>query len=211
LLAIATLVPIAALGWLAFRLIRQDREMEGQRRRERLEFAAGRVALAAENRLSPIEEQLAQGRGLRLTPQGLEPGGGAAVLFQPRPAASSRTGDVFAAPEALEFQRRDPAAAVAEYRRLAQSPDPAVRAAALVRLGRVLRTGGDREAALDAYQRLLALGPAAVDGQPAAMIARQAPLPNLPAGRRRDAPEERGCRARTGALLRRGADGPRDH
>ncbi len=49
LLAIATLVPIGTLGWLALRLLRQDREMERQRRRENLEYAAGRAALAFES------------------------------------------------------------------------------------------------------------------------------------------------------------------
>jgi signal transduction histidine kinase len=175
LLAVATLVPIGTLGWLALRLLRQDREMEGQRRRERLEYAAGRVALAAETRLAGIEEMLAQGRGIRLKPRGLEAAVGPPVLFQPRaPVSSARPADVFSTAESLEFGRHDPGAAAAAYRRLADSLHPAIRGGALVRLGRVLRASGDREGALEAYRRLLPLGSTIIDEQPAGMIARQA-------------------------------------
>jgi signal transduction histidine kinase len=174
-LAIATLVPIGTLGWLALRLLRQDGAMEVQRHRERLEFESGRVALTVESRLASIEEKLAQGRGVRLTPRGLEPGDGSSVLFQPlAPVSADPAVNTFSTAESLEYQRHDLSAATIQYRRLAESPDPGIRAGALVRLGRALRANGDREGALAAYQRLLQLGTVAVDEQPASMIARQA-------------------------------------
>jgi len=176
LLAAATLVPIGALGWLGLRILQQDREMERQHRRESLEYAAGRAVLAVEGRLAAIEEQLAQGRGGRLTVAGLDVTDGPAVLFQPEQARvnapeNDRPGGLshaaFAAAEALEFQRKDAPGAVMEYRRLAESRDPAVRAGALVRLGRMLRNTGAPEEALRTYGRLQQLGPLQVDGQPA--------------------------------------------
>jgi signal transduction histidine kinase len=174
-LAIATLLPIGTLGWLALRLLRQDSAMEAQRRRERLEYEAGRAAVAVESRLAAIEEKLAQGSGVRLTARGLEPADGSYVLFQPRASVpAGPASNVFSAAESLEFARHDPRGAAAEYRRLAESPDADIRAGALVRLGRALRATDDREDALATYQRLLQLGAVTVDEQPAAMIARQA-------------------------------------
>jgi signal transduction histidine kinase len=175
LLAAATLVPIGALSWLGARILQQERDVERQRRRESLEVAAGRVALAIDSRLSDIEEQLAHGSGVRLTAAGLESPRGPALLYGPaetpvEPASAA----AFANADALEFQRQDLAAAAASYRTLADSPKPAIRAAALNRLGRVLRKAGNASGALQAYARLLELGAVPVDGQPAALLARQA-------------------------------------
>ena len=169
------MIPIGALAWLGVRVIQQDRDLEGQRRREGLEFAAGRLALGIERRLEEIEEPLAQGRGIRLTPGGIEPAGGSALLYQPDlPPMEKVPVSVFAEAEALEHQRRDLAGAAKEYRRLAESRDPGIRAAALVGLGRALRKQPDREGALQAYARLQKMGFTAVGGQPAELIARQA-------------------------------------
>ena len=50
--------------------------------------------------------------------------------------------------DGLEFQRRDLKGAAAAYRKLAESKEPAVRAAALNRLGRVLRKREGKRAVL---------------------------------------------------------------
>jgi signal transduction histidine kinase len=174
LLAAATLVPISLLCWLGLRLLQQDRDLDRQRRQDSLASAASGLALALERRLGDLEEQLAQGVGIRLTPAGLEPGGGSALLYRAEltPAADA-TESVFSSAEALELQRRDLAGAAAAYRRLASSSRPDIRAAALVRLGRVLRWQSDRTGALAAYDSLEGLGPVAVDGQPAEYLAGQ--------------------------------------
>src|ERR1051326_195506 len=156
------------------RVLQQERDVERQHRREGLELAAGSVALEVERRLADIEEQLARGSGIRLTTGGLEAPKGSALLYGPVEVSAGEVPADFAPAEALEFQRRDFAGAAAAYRPLAQSAKPAIRAAALSRLGRVLRKAGDRAAALDAYDRLLQLGPVPVGEQPAALLARQA-------------------------------------
>ena len=173
LLAVATLIPMGALAWLGVRMLAQDRDIERQRRREALEVAAGRLALDIDRRLQEIEDRLARGVGVRLLATGLESDGQSAILYQPesppeiiQPAAVKEV-------EAAEFQRRDLAAVAIVYRRMAAASDPAERAAALVGLGRVLRQQRDREGALRAYRDLEQLGPVAVGGQPAGLVALQ--------------------------------------
>src|SRR5947208_13921706 len=123
LLAAATLIPIGALSWLGVRIVEQDRDVERQRRREALEVSTGRLALEIERKLQEIEDQLGKDGGIAL-----------AAVSEEEPHAS-----VLAKAEAAEFQRHDLNAAAVAYRGLAKSPKPPVRAAALVRLGRVLR------------------------------------------------------------------------
>jgi signal transduction histidine kinase len=179
LLALATLIPIIVLAWLGVRVLEQDRSLEGQRRRDRLEFAAARTALAIDRRLADIEEQLAQGSGLRLTAAGIEPGppemgAVSSPLYQPIVSVTEEVPEsIFQAAERLEFVQSDLIGASEAYRRLAQSSNSTLRAAGLVRLGRVLRKSGDRTGALDAYRRLLGAGSALVAGQPAELVARQ--------------------------------------
>ena len=178
MLAAATLIPMGVLAWLGAHVIQQDRHAEGLRAAESLEVAAGRLALGVDRRLADIEETLARGEGVRLTPSGIGRGPDFSPLYQPASFVaftedlSSR--EIFEAAEALEYQRNDPGAAASAYRRLASANHPpAVRAAALVRLGGLLRNRGDRPGALQAYGDLERLGSVAMDGAPAALQARQ--------------------------------------
>jgi hypothetical protein len=57
---------------------------------------------------------------------------------------------------------------------VSRSPEPEVRAAGLVRLGRSLRKAGRVQEALDAYSELAALGTTTVLGLPAELVAREA-------------------------------------
>jgi signal transduction histidine kinase len=90
------------------------------------------------------------------------------------PAAGDPAAAIFAAGEALEFARDDPAAASAVFERLARSPRAEVRAGALARLGRTLRKTGRNEAALAAYAELARLGATLALGLPAALAAAEA-------------------------------------
>jgi two-component system, OmpR family, phosphate regulon sensor histidine kinase PhoR len=174
LLAAATLVPAVVLVWLAVRLLQQDRELDRQRQRERLEVAAGRVALEIDRRLRDLEAELAAGHGIRLYEGGIEPAADAPVLFQPTDGPAAQPSPAEIAPvEVAEFQRRNLTAAEAAYRRLSMSGNVDVRAAALVGLGRVLRAQRQFDGARRAYDDLARLGPVIVAGQPADLIARQ--------------------------------------
>lgn len=181
LLIAVTCIPIAALGWLGLRILQQDRDIERQRQRERLEVAAGRLALDIGRQLQDIEEQLARGEGIQFGLAGFTTSTVAALLYQPetpageavRSSLTEAEAAEFQDAEAAEFQRHELAAAAAAYRRLAAAPGPGTRAMALVGLGRVLRQRGDRAGALDAYARLEALGATVVAGQPAALVGLQ--------------------------------------
>jgi hypothetical protein len=156
------------------RTLQQDRELEAQRQRERLEVAAGRVGLEIERKLQGIEAQLAIGDGVHFLATGIESSANVRVLFQPviTPTATE-TPASFAGAELEEFQRHNLPAAEAEYRRLAKTSETTVRAAALVGLGRVLRLQKDFEGALAAYADLARLGTVVVAGQPAGLAAHQ--------------------------------------
>jgi signal transduction histidine kinase len=175
LLAAAAIVPVIALSWLGLRILQQDRDLDRQRLRERLEVSAGRVAVDIDRQLLAIEDQLAEGAGIRLLPSGLGAAGDQRILYQPvahalghRPATAALT-----AAEREEFQRGSLDAAAAAYRRLSRSPDPSLRAVSLVALGRVLRRTGEHAGALAAYADLGQLGNVLVAGQPAALVAWQ--------------------------------------
>lgn len=74
----------------------------------------------------------------------------------------------------MELQRNDPAGAAAAFRELARSPNPGIRAGALLRLARNLRKIGKPETALAAYSELAGLRTATIRGIPAELLARQA-------------------------------------
>jgi signal transduction histidine kinase len=184
LFLIVTVVPAAALAWLGWQLVRQDRALESQRLQERLDRAAVVVAGALDRRLAEIAGSLSSSGDvpadsivITCGPDRIDARPGNRLVFYPfvaaAPAVSTR---VFDAGEAYEFQKQDYAAAVAEFSRLGHSTDPSVRAAALVRLGRVLRKAGRYADALGVYDKLAAGGQAAVGGVPADLLARQARL-----------------------------------
>jgi signal transduction histidine kinase len=176
-----TLLFAAAVGWLGWRLLEQDRALARQRRLEQLEAAADRVAGALYRRLAELEETLdhpgagslppgtvllrARGGSLEISPPN-------ALLYHPFvPEARQTPPAVFAASDELEFRRDDPAAAAAALRPLAGSADLAVRAAALARLGRNLKKSGRQDEALRVYEQLAGMGAVEVDGLPAELAA----------------------------------------
>lgn len=177
-LAVATLLPIGVLSWLAVRIVQQDRDVERQRGRERLEVIAGRLALDIDRRFQDLENQLARGAatatGVTFRASGIEPDGAFKPLYQPLEAADdSLPSSYLDGAQAAEFQHRELSEATAIYRRLAETSHPAARASALIGLARVQRQRGDWAGALAAYADLQQLDKVIVSGQPAALIARQ--------------------------------------
>lgn len=179
-----TLLPAGVLGWLGWRLYRQDQALEFQHLQDRLDSAAGRIVSVLSLGLDRMEESLPQASDdsssddvvwLVFTPREVRanPPGRLVyypfVLSPPDPAA-----DTFLPGEILEFQRGDVQGAIALFRKLAQSPDPAVRAGALLRLGRNLRKAGRSGQALEVYNQLARVASATVGVGPAELIARRA-------------------------------------
>ncbi len=199
---------VASLGWLGFRLLDQDRALASQRIQERLEVAADRAAAAMERRLAELESIVDGAPGTARFPNGtilivaragnVEVHGNRHLLFYPEfgvpPQVSS---DALRAAELVEFQKNDPLTAAAKYRQAARSRDPALRAAALVRLGRSLRKAGRIQEALDAYGELATLGSTPIAGLPAELLAREARCSALEASGQDEA-----LRTEAGALAR---------
>jgi hypothetical protein len=92
-------------------------------------------------------------------------------VVQPLPEAPAAT---FAAGEDLEFRRQDRAAAIHIFNELAKSANSAIRAGALLRLGRNLHKADRFEEALAAYGRLSEMDDVALAGVPAGLIGRYA-------------------------------------
>jgi signal transduction histidine kinase len=173
-----TIVPLATLSWLGWRLLAQDRVLERQQVQQRTERAADMLVAALQRAIAVSEQRLAAGAG---------PEGGAVVVtfrdgrvdaspphglayfpvIAPLPEATTAA---FANGDDLEFRRRDAAAASTFFGALAESSDRAVRAGALVRLGRTLRRMGRVDEALSAYDRLSEMDDVAIGGAPAGLV-----------------------------------------
>lgn len=186
----ATLVPAAALVWLGWQLIDQDRRLERQRVQDALEAAASGVAAGLERELGSLDRSLTSllttGPGalhadtavaVRLTRSGLAARAGAPLLYLPAvppPAVAEPSPTLWTKAERLEFVQKDLTGAMKAYRALVNTADPGARAGTLLRLARVLRKAGRNDEALAAYTAMTALTGATVDGDPADLMARWA-------------------------------------
>ena len=188
ILVLLSLVSVSAVGWFGFKLLEQDRMVQAQRRQERLEQAADRMAATLRGMLAETGERLsawlttppAAGKpdeGVLLTVEDntvtAYPAG--RLLYYPAPSNEREApAEVFAEGELLEFLQAQPAKAADVYRALADSKNAAVRAGALLRLARVLGKLGRREESRAALTRLAAAGAVRVAGAPAELVARHA-------------------------------------
>ena len=182
-----TVVPATVLGWLSWRLLEQDRALEAQRVRERLEHTADLLVTALDRRLVETEDQLP---ALVLSPPADLPEDSLIATFNsdhikvyPRgrllyypvlPPAKEAPSDIFEPGEIFEYRQEDYVRAIATFRELSRSQDPLIRAGALVRLGRNLRKNSQAQEALAVYEELVQLGSVAVAGVPADLLARAA-------------------------------------
>ncbi len=176
-------VTAVALAWMGVRLLEQDRALETQRLEERRDAVADRVVAGLEQAL------LAEERGLVAAPT--QPAGEDAlvvtagpaefhvrpersILYYPMvPHAHDASPELFAAAEQFEFRDHNYEGAIAAFRALSASRDPAVKAGAQLRLARNLRKAGHTDAALGVYAEL-GESDATVTAVPASLIARHA-------------------------------------
>jgi len=153
ILFLLTLVSVSALCWFGWNLTAQERLVEAQRREERLEQTADRIAATLRGALAETGEHL--GASLAAPPEGglllhLNENDMAAMpagrlLYDPSPASEPEPlSKVFAEAEAFEFQEGQPAKAAELYSRFANAEDRAIRAGALLRLGRAAQSGPHR-------------------------------------------------------------------
>ena len=178
-----TVVPLATLLWLGWRLLGQDRILESQQARQRVELSADLVVAALQRVISSYEQRLAdggdqwpEGTAMVTFRNGLvEASPRERVAFLPVVKPLREAPDsTFAQGEELEFAKRDQLAAIKEFRQLTGSPDPAVRAGALLRLARNLSGAGWSHEAFAAYASLSEMDGVAVGGVPTGLIGRYA-------------------------------------
>jgi len=212
LFAVLSAIPLAALGWLGYRVVQQDRALDAQRLRDRLDSAASLVTRELDRGLATWEDLLplaARGQAIALPADAaflLFAGNGAVQLqgtplsYYPSVAHVAPTAPVlFAGAEAREFRDGNLTAAILAYRELSASRDDSVRAEALLRLARGVRKQGRTDAALAAYASLARLGATSVAGSPAELVARRERTVLLSAAGRMDAAEQE--RARLASIL----------
>ncbi|MBZ5584822.1 MAG: tetratricopeptide repeat-containing protein, partial [Acidobacteriia bacterium] len=187
LFLLVTLVPAGALIVLGLRLASQDRVLLGQRMAELRQADLDRAVLALTAEVQSWQAALAtrdfrdaaslpadsalilvSTREARALPPGR-------MLWSPLPPRLGQAPDAaFRDAEQLEFAARREEEALRAYESLAQSPDAAVRAGALVRLARIHRRAGRWNEALAVYERLAASTGVAINSMPADLLARRA-------------------------------------
>ena len=193
-----SLGPAAALGWLSWRLLEQDRALAAQRIQERIENAADMACTYLRQGQAEVEEKLAGlaalpwadlpaaatleadnlGNGVLLVSirrEEVHPYPRKRLLYLPYlPPVQEPSETVFTAGENYEFRDQDYIRAIAIFRRLSASADAAIRGGALVRLARTLRKVGQLDEAMAAYDELELLGSQRIGsvGLPAELLAR---------------------------------------
>jgi signal transduction histidine kinase/tetratricopeptide (TPR) repeat protein len=181
LIAAITVVPLATLMWLGWRLLEQDRALERQQIQQRVERGADLVVAALQRVIGVSEQRLVGGSQewsdgavvVRYRDQAVEAFPRERVAYFPVvPPLREAAVAAFARGEDLEFRQRDLKAAIEIFRELARSSDPAIRAGGLLRLARSLHKAGQVQQAADTYSRLAEIDDVSVGGVPARLIAR---------------------------------------
>jgi len=181
---------VIVLGWLGWLLLDQDRSLEEQRTRERVDAAAAELEqafsggiTAERSRLDEIAGVLSSGQGadvpalldsLRgpLTVIHFSVGGTTVapehdLLYMAVPGEPEPLPSQFARADRLEFQHQDYPGAMRLLTALAESSDRNVQASALMRLGRISRRDGRIGDALAYYETLTGLDGQTVGTAPA--------------------------------------------
>jgi signal transduction histidine kinase len=167
-LAVAA-VPATVAGWLAWRLLAQDGVITVERLREIRERRADEVVQSLSRSIMALL------REAQTLPTGAVKPLGAPLAYatEPRqlPEAPNAT---FAPGELAEFRAGGAVDAIEVYRKLTASPQPAIRAGAWLRLGRVWRKLGRHDEAIGAYGQLSLIENASAGGAPAPLTAQWA-------------------------------------
>ena len=166
-----TLLVACALGWLGWRVVSQERALDRQRQRERLEQMADAVVASVQRTFTEVA--LRQGRP-REPAANADPGAPEtvrvrfdrttvhtdpphALLYYPAvPQVSLFSEREFIDADRLEFQEKNDARLLSALRAIADGSDGVTRAEALLRLARVQVRTGRPEAALATYETLAA-------------------------------------------------------
>lgn len=187
-LGLLTLVSISTVGWFGWKLLQTEQFVEAQRAQERLEQSADQTVSALRGALAETGDRLSawlanptqtwrskSGLLLGITASALTAIPAERLLYHPLPSTLPEAPpELYASGEDFEFGQLQPEKAIEFYRRLAESPDAAIRSGALIRLARVHRSQGSTSAACMDYQRASQITNAQFAGTPVDLIARHA-------------------------------------
>jgi signal transduction histidine kinase len=166
---ILTLLPAVTLFWLGWRWIELEREKNGQRLEQERRRVADLIGTSLRQALLTDAQRLSDPsvwrdldvEGARFitfpssAPEGFEIQPNASIAYYPyRDSLAEAPESVFRPAEEDEYGRRDYPRAIEKYRELARSADAAVRAGAMIRWARALRSAGRLTEALDVYSQL---------------------------------------------------------
>lgn len=195
LFLIVTLGPACGLVFLGLQLVDQDRALAAQRLTEVREQTAD-VSVASLIQTLAVDEQLLAEGSLApamdallvtITADGFSKTTGGILLFEAEAASFPEAArEIFAVGEAEEFVSLRQAAAGVQYRALTKHPNPPVRAAAWMRVGRVERKLNKFDAAIAAYREAAKFSRVNFAGVPADLAARRATCVLLAASNRRE-------------------------
>ena len=213
--------------WLGWKLVRQDRDLASQRLQERSENATDLAVVALRQSLSQIEDRIArlgslppvERRKQAVLEAGTLPSDCSLILFGPSAAEGFPQGrlpflpavveksrpslSLFAEAERLEFRQLDSVKAIEALRKPAGSPDPEIRAEALLRIARNCRKLDRFDEALAAYGELAEVKDAPIEGLPPGLVALQARLLVLEQAGRMEAARKEAVLLRNGLQERR--------
>jgi signal transduction histidine kinase len=174
-------IPLTLLGWFAWRLLDQERALETQRLKERLDNAASLIAQELDREIVAKEDLLlkiaddsipvpSDSAFVVLNAEGVTQHRGIPLAYYPQ-IVSTPSSETVSSAEIDEFRDGNCSRASEAYRKLASSTDHATRARGLVRLARCLRKLERTSEALAVYGELAGLTDARVAGDPAELVA----------------------------------------
>jgi signal transduction histidine kinase len=176
-------VLLIALGWLGWLLLEQDHSLQQQRNRDRIEAAAETLSEALSirigeefSRLKPMRIRVENlpGLSVRFSEGSFEAVPREGLLYSPLQNPVEVTQEGLSRADRLEFRQRKPAEAISVLEQLVTSQEPAIQAAARLRLGRISNRAGNVMRALDEYARLAHFEDQLVENVPARWLARYA-------------------------------------
>ena len=203
-LAMTGVLVLALVSTFAWRLRLQEKAIERETLRERLENAASLVARESERALQQAFADERTSLVVEWDERGLRRTSGMPLVWStataPRPPDALESS--FVAGEQLEFAERRPEQAILAYRSFLGNSDAAVRAGALLRIARCQRTLGRHADAVETYRQLAMMDEVRVAGAPAVLVGRREQLAILEA--HGDSAEAARQRAGLETLLERG-------
>jgi signal transduction histidine kinase len=174
-----TMLATAALGWLGWRLVVQERALDVQRETERREMGRRSALAAWQTRLadwSSLSADIAPSESpagaiaLRFAAADFKAYPPERLVYLPFPTSGPEPPEApFAEGERSELEG-DETGAAAHYEKLSRDPDVRVRAGAWLRIGRCLRRLGREEKARQAYRRLSEIRGVRVAGVPVELL-----------------------------------------